>query len=402
MRSAHWLFFAVSIAMCPAAGAASFDCAKAMRAVDRMICADPELSQSDADLAQAYRTALSTAQSDQDRATLRDSQRLWLAKRDARCLRKVPAGAAECLKTEYATRLAQLRGCSATVAPACPVIHWERLRAPPIAGQQISVLADAALNRAYPSLRGELGFPQGAFSNEQDLFAFGVSQIVSGDTDQVWIYSLADKKLVPATPSPVRGKTEVSIQGFDWGGDTLYVTGTSGPAGGAQEAFSIAATMNGSKKVDPIPPHGVGPDIARDTTAAAGDELADQGDKRLEDAHYVITSKNQGHGALTLTAHDKASKRDFTIATGTWNLESFVFDALRGRVIYANGNGGIDIYSLALHKTVATIPVPINALLDVTADGTLAAFSGNGRCDSASAAADSGRRQMICFVRLPI
>jgi uncharacterized protein YecT (DUF1311 family) len=375
------------MAMCPAAGAASFDCAKATRAVDRMICADPELSQSDADLAQAYKAALAAAHSNQDRATLRDSQRLWLAKRDPKCLRMVPAGAAECLKTEYATRLAQLR----TPLPQ----PWLRMT-------QIWSLDDSALNVAHPKERGELEFPQGAFSPKGDLFAFGVSQIVSGDLDQVWIYSLADRKLVPATPSPVRDKNDVSIQGFSWSGGTLYVQGTQGPHGDAQMPFVRAATMAGSHEAKAMPPEQVVPGAARDTTAAAGDELSDQGDKRVEDSHYVITSRNQGHGALTLTAHDKASKRDFTIATGTWNLESFVLDAPRSRVIFANGNGGIDIYSLASHKTVATIPVPINVLLDVSTDGALAAFSGNGRCEPASPAADGGRRQMICFVRLPI
>jgi hypothetical protein len=297
----------------------------------------------------------------------------------------VPAGASECLKAEYATRAAQLR------EPATPAIGHA----------QVSAFDDTALSAAHPKERGELEFPQGAFSPKGDLFAFGVSQIVSGDTDQVWIYSLGDKKLVAATPPPVRDKSDVSITGFSWSGGTLYVQGTQGQHGDAQSPFVRAATMAGSREVKAMPPEEVVPGAVRDTTTAAGDDLADQGDKRLEDAHYAITSKNQGHGALTLTAHDKTSKRDFTIATGTWSLESFVFDAPRGRVIYANGNGGIDIYSLASHKTVATIPVPINALLDVTADGTLAAFSGNGRCDPATPAADGGRRQMICFVKLP-
>jgi uncharacterized protein len=402
LRISHLLVIAVLAAICSSAEAASFDCSKATRAVDKMICADPELSRSDADLAQAYKAALAVAHSDQDRATLRNSQRVWLAKRDARCLRMVPAAAADCLQDEYAARLAQLRSCNANAAAACPVVHVVGVPAPPVAGARIFALNDGALSAAYPTLRGALEFPQGAFSGGQDLFAFGVSQIVSGDIDQIWIYSLSDKRLVPATPSPVRDKIDVSIQGFDWGGDTLYVTGTSGPHGGAQEAFSLAATMNGYKKIDVIPPHGVGPEMARDTTAAAGDELSDQGDKREENSHFVITSKNQGHGALTLTAHDKSSKRDFTIATGTWNLESFVFDALRGRVIYANADGGIDIYSLASRQTVATIAVPINVLLDVSEDGTLAAFSGNGRCDPAAPAADGGRRQVICFVKLPV
>jgi len=346
-----------------------------------MICADPQLSQADTDLALAYKATLSAAHSDQDRTTLRDSQRLWLARRDARCLRMVPAAATECLKEEYRARLAQL-------APATPS-----------AKPQISSFDDAALNKAYPKERDSLEFPQGSFSPKGDLFAFAVSQIVSGDMDQAWIYSLPDKRLAPATPSPVQGKSEVTVEGFSWSGATLYVNGTQGPYGDAQTPFVRAATVAGSREVKAMPPEQVLPGAMRDTTAAAGDELASQGDKRLEDAHYAITSENAGHGALTLTAHDKASKRDFTIATGTWNLGDFVFDAPRSRVIFANGNGGIDIYSLASRKTVASIPLPINTLLDVTADGGTAAFTSIGPCDSSKAAAE--RRQMICFVTLP-
>lgn len=386
MRFVLLLFIAVTATTYSAARAASFDCSNATRVVDKMICADPELSQSDADLAQAYKAALAAMHSDQDRTTLRDSQRLWLARRDARCLRKVAREAAECLKDEYWYRIAQL----------------EPKKAPTVARAILSTLADAALNAAHPKERAELEFPQGAFSPHGDLFAFGVSQIVSGDIDQVWIYSLADKKLVPATPSPVRDKTDVSIQGFSWFNSALYVQGTTGAHADAQTPFVRAATMAGSHETKGMPQEQVLPGAARDTTAAAGDSLSDQGDKRLEDARYEVISKNQGHGALTLGAHDKKTLRDVVlIATGSWYLSSFVFDAPRNRVIYPNGNGGIEIYSLASHKTVATIPVPINVLLDVTADGTLAAFSGNGRCDPSAPAADDGRRQVICFVKLP-
>jgi uncharacterized protein len=379
------LLFVATLTVAGAADAASFDCSKATRAVDRMICADAELSQSDSSLAMAYKSALAAAHSDQDRTTLRDSQRLWLAKRDARCLRMVPAAAAECLKDEYRTRIAQLGQ-----PPSRP---WYRMT--------LSwSLEDSALSAAHPKERDALEFPQGAFSPKGDLFAFAVNQIVSGDMDQVWLYSLADKRLVAATPSPMQDKSDITIEGFSWAGDTLYVNGTQGPHGDAQEPFVRAASMAGSREIKAMPPPQTLPGGVRDTTAAAGDELADQGDKRLEDEHFAITSRNQGHGALTLTAHDKVSKRDFTIATGTWGLGDFVFDAPRSRVIYANGNGGIDIYSLASRKTVASLPLPINTLLDVTANGGTAAFTSIGPCDAASKPAAT-RRQMICFVTLP-
>ena len=64
------------------ARAASFDCAKAARRVDKAICADAALSQLDVDIAAAY-TAASAGLDDAMRARLKRSQREWLSHREA-------------------------------------------------------------------------------------------------------------------------------------------------------------------------------------------------------------------------------------------------------------------------------------------------------------------------------
>ena len=75
-----------------AASAASFDCAKAQTATEKLVCSDPTLSRLDEQLNDAYRSAQHRAES---RAALRDAQdaqRKWLSTRrdvcsDAACLR---------------------------------------------------------------------------------------------------------------------------------------------------------------------------------------------------------------------------------------------------------------------------------------------------------------------------
>jgi uncharacterized protein len=73
----------------PVVNAASFDCAKAVSPVERMICSDRLLSRLDDALAENYRNMLS-ADFGGSKADLRGSQREWLAQRnkckDSACL----------------------------------------------------------------------------------------------------------------------------------------------------------------------------------------------------------------------------------------------------------------------------------------------------------------------------
>ena len=87
------------LAPAPRARAASFDCAKAATTTEKLICGDPQLSQLDGQLAQAYRRALEGAV---DPDKLRAEQRAWLRTERKAC------GDDACLKTVYAQRLAAL------------------------------------------------------------------------------------------------------------------------------------------------------------------------------------------------------------------------------------------------------------------------------------------------------
>jgi len=80
--------------------AASFDCAKAGTKVEKMICADPELSKLDEDLSAAYGKALKESS---DLSALRQQQRNWLAERNG-CLDS------DCLESSYRSQIGELTG----------------------------------------------------------------------------------------------------------------------------------------------------------------------------------------------------------------------------------------------------------------------------------------------------
>ncbi|MBT0568882.1 DUF1311 domain-containing protein [Curvibacter sp. CHRR-16] len=96
----HWIG-AIAVGMLitsTGAQAASFDCAKAQSKVEKMICADAELSKLDEEMSASYQVAL---QNQADAAAIKLAQKQWLKKRAA-CTSNA------CIKDEYVNRLAAL------------------------------------------------------------------------------------------------------------------------------------------------------------------------------------------------------------------------------------------------------------------------------------------------------
>lgn len=79
----------------------SFDCALAATAIEKVICADPELAQLDQQVANAYRYRLSN---DDDPNMVRMSQRAWIKQRNRECR----SGDKTCLENTYWRRLQKL------------------------------------------------------------------------------------------------------------------------------------------------------------------------------------------------------------------------------------------------------------------------------------------------------
>jgi uncharacterized protein len=99
--------------------AASFDCAKAATPVEKMICADAELSSADERLADAYKTAL---QASLYPAALRQAQQQWLAARDK-------LDSVEQLRRTYRARIVALDELPIKWRPARQPVTAESARA---------------------------------------------------------------------------------------------------------------------------------------------------------------------------------------------------------------------------------------------------------------------------------
>ncbi len=91
-------------ALSPGAPAASFDCSKAITQVEKLVCADSELSKLDDKLAAAYTQALESVT---DREEVKRQQRGWFSTRNL-CTN------VSCLNNSYEMRLAQLSDPNST------------------------------------------------------------------------------------------------------------------------------------------------------------------------------------------------------------------------------------------------------------------------------------------------
>lgn len=98
-----------------AAVAPGFDCAQAAGEIEKIVCADSELSALDRQLADNY--AQASAKTD-DKATLQATQRGWIKGRDD-CWKATDAPA--CVREAYVARIVELRVDGALSPPPEPV-----------------------------------------------------------------------------------------------------------------------------------------------------------------------------------------------------------------------------------------------------------------------------------------
>lgn len=350
----------------------SFDCARASSAIEKAICADGDATARDRDLAKLYSKTMAGLPGDAERTALRDSQRAWMKQRDATCQSPPPPTTiGVCLREIYAKRWTALHG-------------WGLPRL------TSSMMADDALAAAYGPHRSEQNVIAAAFSPDGALLAFTTGAGDWGET--VWLYDVAGRRLFAATPVLTK-QSAATIERFYWVGQTLYGEGQYGPVGGPSQPLRFAATKVGGRRVDALPPAPVTPGEARDTTDAG----ANGGERQEEDAHFVVASVNNGHGAFSLTAAEKtAHGREWTLQTGGWELARYLFDAPRDRVLY-NGVDGLVIYGLAAHKAVNFVSSAAT-ILAVSPDGAKAALAVRGACDTGMPADGPVH---ICLTQLP-
>jgi hypothetical protein len=263
----------------------------------------------------------------------------------------------------------------------------------------IVALDDSALAKAYSAKRAGLSFEQGRFSSDGALFAFSVSQIESGDPEQVWLYDLRARTLVPVTEAPKHGLIGFTIADIAWGKDnTLYVSGERVVWQNQSDnrPLIVAATMNRSAEIKAFPREIEA--VFKAQSAAGGDEDATSRSGDL----FNVTARNLGHGAFILSAYNRKTKQDREIARGSWELEHFLFDG-HALLRYPAGEGivSLDLRNGTSQSLVLAHGRVLTRLLDETQDGRWMAYSMPGSCDPLNyGPTPGGDTQFICFAKV--
>ncbi|WP_082069577.1 MULTISPECIES: DUF3298 domain-containing protein [Vibrio] len=106
----HRVFTAMFFLISAPSLATSFDCGKARTAIEKMLCADEELSREDSRLGYLYQEIRNnTPRLYFLKEELTSQQRLWLKQRDKACDKLLGVELTHCLATFYETRYEQLR-----------------------------------------------------------------------------------------------------------------------------------------------------------------------------------------------------------------------------------------------------------------------------------------------------
>lgn len=99
----------------PPAGGPSFDCHRAVRAIDITVCGDAGLSAQDLALDKMFNQVLLGSGTTVAQDQLRNLQRNWIKARDRDCAD--PAGMAACLKQKYAQQQERIANWVPTISP---------------------------------------------------------------------------------------------------------------------------------------------------------------------------------------------------------------------------------------------------------------------------------------------
>ena len=329
---------------------ASFDCAKVTRTVDRFICAYAALRWQDLALSRSY-TAAKAATSGQARDALIRSQRDWVRERDRRCVadRKfeeltepssdVQAQAYGCMGVVYGSQRRNLLDMGAKPLEPTGIVQ---INMTPVTSERPDILVGAGI-----SISGVEISPDGA------MLVFLLPSPEIDLPDQVWLYRVADGKLVAATPNPDREAVHpegspMAIHALAWSGDTLYarVALWSGDGeSGVNDTTVYAATLEGSHRLDHVPAD-VGAMLDKALLPGlAGQEETQESDDEVPETtqsnhDFLVWTEDLGHGTMELGMRKRASGSPaYLVAWGSWELGSYLFDKQHSQLIYAADTG---------------------------------------------------------------
>ncbi|MDE2135425.1 MAG: hypothetical protein KGM97_06145 [Alphaproteobacteria bacterium] len=264
----------------------------------------------------------------------------------------------------------------------------------------ITAMDDGVLARTYPDKRAGLAFEEGRFSSDGAFFAFSVSQIESGDPEQVWLYDLRARNLVAATEAPKKSAVGFTISALAFGkDDTLYVSGEriDWQDQSNNRTLRVAATTAHSAEVKAFPKDA---DAAFAAQAAAATE--DEDTITLHGDPFDVIARNRGHGVFTLSAKNRKTAKIRKIADGGWEFEHVLFDG-RAKLRFGDDSGivTVDLNGGTSRRLVVAHKRGPGRLLDQTRGG-LVAYVMYGSCDPDKyGAVRGGDPQFVCFVKEP-
>ncbi len=248
-----------------------------------------------------------------------------------------------------------------------------------------------ALLGAYLEERVSTQFQYGSFSPDGKFFA-----VTTGDPDArvAWIYDLSSRRLTRVVPTR---SGELTVISMGWRGDTLYVE--SGQPEGSSPHF-YAATANRAETLNVLPPAG---------KEALKQRLGfDYGEARS--SRFIVNAIGPHHGNFSLTANTVDGRKPFSIADGSWELQSFALLPQRSLVSYPTQfYPAIVVFDLNNRQRRETaLPVRAEKLLAVRsqADGLMIAYSTVGPCIPDNPGESSSfqpryRPYDVCFTTIP-
>jgi uncharacterized protein len=340
---------------------ASFDCARAERPVEKLICSQAVLRWNDLALSRAYAAAKAEAV-----GALRDDlllgQRDWVRERDRRCIadrtfaelsdtsKELGKQAYDCLQSVYLDRRRQLQDLA--VAPLVPRGLGE-IDLKPIAAARPEIVEETG-----PRISRIEASPDGS------MLAILLPSLELDLPDQIWLYRVSDRKLVAATPAPSLTPpphpdgSPAAIKSLAWQGDTLYVrVAIWTEKGEGEEATSVvyAATFDGSRRLEEVPgdiytllEQGRGPGVVGQDEVPESDwDILDtmQGNR-----DFLVWAYDLGHGTIELRLRKRVPGSPTTlVAWGGWDLASYLFDAGNSLLVYP-ADTGLVAFDMETHK----------------------------------------------------
>lgn len=333
---------------------ASFDCGKAERTVERLICADAGLRWQDLALARSYRAAREDA-SAAGREGLLAEQRAWLAERDRGCV-----GTAS---------FEDMRGAAGSRAARClarAVLQRRRalqMRSAALAATEAREIDLAPIRQARPDafVDGNLVIAAASLSPDGKLLALLLPSRELDFPDQAWLLSIATGELRPATPLPPTGEppyppgSPAAITQTAWKDGVFHARvalwNTTGDGEEGQTTV-YAATLAGQRDLGQV--EGSLHDLLqRSDRRHDAVEQADVPERqwdmlddiRANDRH-LVWHEDRGQGTVELATRGRgAGAATRLVAWGGPELAGYLFDADASLVTYP-GDTGLMLFDL--------------------------------------------------------